>query len=73
MAEATENFSGSNNHQLEEMRERSLHRVGLPVGGTQSQEAILPINSDGGIMKRTEVIFVTELERCGEALRSWRL
>ena len=68
-----ENFSGSNNHQLEEMRERSLHRVGSPVGDTQSQEVVLPINNDGEIMKRTKIIFVAGLERCGEALRSWRL
>lgn len=45
------------------MRERSLHRVGSPIGDTQSQEAILLINNDGGIMKRTEVIFVTELAK----------
>lgn len=31
------------------------------------------INNDGEIVKRTEIIFVTELERCEEALRSWRL
>lgn len=67
------NFGGSDNHQLEQMRDCSLHRVGSPVGDTKSQEAILPINNDSEIMKRTEIIFVTELERCGEALRSWRL